>query len=323
MRTMMIALCVVMLAGLAFATPPAWLGTALSALMLSLVLLGVLYAIAFAFSLQDMKFLATDELYQLIITGVMIVVLFSLETTTNEIFAPIAPNLQDAGLEKVDGSLESQLDVFNAVKGYMIDIVPQSTKSQYCGLSGAGFYISPCGSFSTLSPPLTMSLQALSLSIAELSSLRTLVAFGGSYAFSLLFPIGILLRTLRFTRGAGAMFIGLAVSLYLFVPITAIFMDEITNPPGAPTMASLPSVDTEECDVHDFSTEIGFSYGNADTAKDHLQSLINSIGSFMYLFLVRGTMFTAATLIAFYATFSWISKVAGADVNLMALMKIA
>ena len=309
-----------LLAGAAFASPP-WLGTAISALMFSLTALGIIYAIAIAFSLQDMKFLATDEFYQLIITGVMITLLFSLETTTNEIFAPIAPNLQDAGLQVINDSLNSQVDAFNEVKNYMIEIVPQSTKSQYCGLSGAGFYVSPCGSFSALSPPLTMALQALGISIAELSSLKTLTAFGGNYAFSLLFPIGIILRTLRFTRGAGALFIGLAVSLYLFVPITAIFMDEVTTAQNPST--ELPSVGDEECDVHDFSNEIGFSYGNADKAKVQINGLINSIGGFMYMFLIRGTMFTVITLVAFYATFKWVSKLAGADVDLMALMKIA
>ncbi|MEW6749276.1 MAG: hypothetical protein AB1295_06225 [Candidatus Micrarchaeota archaeon] len=322
MKTRMIALMVMMLAGAAFATPPAWLGAALSALMLSLMLLGILYAIAIAFSLQDMKFLATDELYQLIITAVMVALLFSLETTTNEIFAPIAPNLQDAGLQRVDAALQSQLDVFDEVEDYMVDIVPQSTKSQYCGLSGAGFYVSPCGSFSALTPPLTMALQAIALSIAELSSLRTLVAFGGNYAFSLIFPIGILLRALRFTRGAGAIFIGLGVSLYLFVPITAIFMDEMTST-GAPSGLSMPDVDSEECDVHDFSTEAGFSYGNAERAKGHMEALVDRIDDFMFMFLVRGTFFTVGVLVAFYATFRWVSRLAGADVDLMALMKIA
>ena len=99
-------------------------------------------------------------------------------------------------------------------------------------------------------------------------------------------------------------------------------MSEIVNA-GAPSMPGLPSVSVEECDVHDFTTEGGLSYGNADRAKDQISGLIDSIGGFMYMFLVQGTMFTLITLVAFYSTFRWVSRLAGADVDIMALMKIA
>jgi hypothetical protein len=325
MKLRILALLMIMLAGSAFAADPQpWLGTAVTALMLSFTILGILYAVSIGFSLNDMKFLATEEMYQLIMTAVMIVLLFSLETATNDVFSSIAPNLQDAGLERIGASLDSQVTTYEAVRDYMVAIIPQSTKSQYCGLSGAGFNIAPCGSFSALSAPLTLALQALSLSIAELSSLKVLALFGKTYSFTLLLPVGIILRTLRFTRGAGALFIGLAVSLYLFVPITAIFMDDITAP-SAPSGSSLdlPDVGAQECDVQDFSTEVGFSYANADNAKEHFSALEDAVGGYLYLFLVRGTMFTIVTLLAFFAAFRWISRLAGAEVDISALMRIA
>ena len=39
-----------------------------------------------------------------------------------------------------------------------------------------------------------------------------------------------LLRTLKFTRGAGGLFLGLAVSLYIVLPLLVIFMDVLLNP---------------------------------------------------------------------------------------------
>ncbi|MFH0737269.1 MAG: hypothetical protein V1827_01680 [Candidatus Micrarchaeota archaeon] len=309
-----------LLLGLAFAAPPQpWAGTAFTALMLSLFILAVLYMVSMAFSLNDLKFLATEEFYQLIMTGVMVAVLFSAEATTNQMFSSIAPNLQDAGLERINATLDTQVNAYNIVKGYMIKVVPESTRSQYCGLSGAGFNIAPCGSYSALTPPLTISLQAISLSIAELSSLKVLTLFAKTYSFTLLLPIGILLRTLKFTRGAGALFIGLAVSLYLFVPIAAIFMDDVTAP-GEP---SVSPIDIMECDTQKFSTEVGFSYYNADNVKDIYDDLLEQINDYLYLFLVRGTLFSVAVLTAFFATFRWISKLAGAEVDISALMRIA
>ncbi|MEW6035822.1 MAG: hypothetical protein AB1529_04375 [Candidatus Micrarchaeota archaeon] len=314
-------LILLLLVPLAFAAHQPWETVAMVAIATSLLLLGVLYMVAIAFSLNDLKFLSTEELYQLIATAFMIALLFSAEAALNEMFSSIAPDMQAASLSKIDASLQTHADVFNLIRGYMIELVPQSTKSMYCGISGAGFSVAPCGSFSALIPPLTLSLQALSLSIAELSSLRTLASFGDTYAFTLLLPIGILLRTFRFTRGAGALFIGLAVSLYLFLPLAVIFMDELTST-GAPSVASM-SLPEPDCDVHDFSTEAGFSYGNADEAISNFDTMLGTVDGFLFIFLVRGTMQTIVSLLAFFAAFRWLSKLAGAEVDVSALMKIS
>lgn len=316
-------IALLLLTGLAFATPPAWQGLAVAALMASLMIVAVLYVLSIAFSLNDLKFLATEEFYQLIVTVFMIAFLFSVEAFLNSLFSSIAPNLQDAGLAKIDGALQTQIAVFGDVKDFLVHIVPESTKSAYCGLSGAGFSVAPCGAFSALIPPGTLSLQALSLSIAELSSLKTLAGFAKYYSFTMLLPVGILLRTLRFTRGAGALFIGLAAALYLFLPMAVIFMDDITAA-GAANPATI-NLGTADCDTSAFASTTGasFDYSNADTAETMFDSMLTKLDAYLYLFLVRGTLTTAVCLLSFFAAFRWISKAAGADVDLSALMRIS
>lgn len=320
MRLIAIVFFAFIACGVSFAADAQWQSAAGTALVASLFIIGLLYAVSIAFSLHDLKFLATEEFYQLIATVLMVAFLFSAETATNEIFSSIAPNLQDAGIARINASLEAHVAIFNKVKGYMVSLVPESTKSMYCGLNGAGFSISPCGSFSALIQPVTMSLQLLSLAITELTSLKVLAWFGKAYAFTMLLPIGILLRTLRFTRGAGALFIGLAVALYLFLPISVIFMDEITSPAPDPNTVSMPE---PSCDVNRFSDEWGFDYSNADEAKDEFNTLLNNVDSLAYLFLIRGTIVTIACIVAFFTSFKWISKLAGAEVDVSALMRIS
>jgi len=352
----------VLLCGVAFASAPEWTGVALTGLFASLSIIGIIYMLAIGFSLNDLRFLANEEFYQLIVTALMIAFLFGAEAGLNNIFSSIAPNLQDAGISTIDNSISGQVGAFGTIKAFAVDLVPQSTKSMYCGLNGAGFSVAPCGSFSALIPPITLSLQALGLSIAELSSLRTLASFGKQYAFTMLLPIGILFRTLRFTRGAGALFIGLAVSLYLFLPLTLIFMDEMTaldmpdtshldlpepdcnvtafakesyNPLdlGSMVWSGISSgIDTAELDTEAVYQDIlgtagigssGFDYTNAARAVGYLDVMIARTPGFLYLFLVRGTLLTAVSLMALFTTFKYVSKLAGAEVDISALMRIA
>jgi len=315
------------LAGICLAGPTgAWVSMAALTLVASAAILGITLALGTAFNVNELQMLSKEEFYQLIATAVMVVLLFSADSFFNNTFSVLfgdaSGTLQEASAAKLQAILDNQVGIYSIVKSFSVQISSESTESFYCTLSGLGFNVAPCNGFSALLTPLSMVMQSLALGIAEISSLLRLVLFGDRYAFQLLLPFGILLRTFKATRGAGGLVIGFAAALYLFLPLAVMMMDGLTSP-GA-VQASSVSLPGDTCDVYDFSNYgTSMNYDNADTAKDVFSGLMGSLDSLLYIFLVQGTMSTIMCLLAFYASMSWIAKLAGADVDLMPLMRVA
>jgi len=90
----------------------------------------------------------------------------------------------------------------------------------YQGLSldfGA-FSISPLSSLSTIASALSLQLLLLNAVMILVELNAQIVAFIGQNALALLFPVGLVLRTLFATRKVGGFLIALAVGLYIFYP---------------------------------------------------------------------------------------------------------
>jgi len=315
------------LAGLAAAGPSdGWLGMAAMALTTSALILALIVAIGTAFSINELQLIAKEEMFQLIATAVMVVLLFSAESFFNNTFSVLfgegGETLQLSANNKLYTILWNHINIYEKLKGYSLHLSSESTESFFCSLSGIGFNVAPCNGFGALMTPLSMVMQALALSIAELSSLMRLVAFGDRYAFQLLLPFGLLLRTFKATRGAGGLVIGFAAAMYLFLPLSVLMMDGLTSPGAIPPDAI--NIEMKDCEVYDFA-DFGTSmnYHNADAAWAVFKSMYSSVDALLYLFLIQGTMTTVLTLLAFYTSMNYIAKMAGADVDLMSLMRVA
>ncbi|MEK6982442.1 MAG: hypothetical protein AABX38_05915 [Candidatus Micrarchaeota archaeon] len=324
-----------------FAAPPApnqfdasgnWVSTAAIALIASAALLALIYMVGHGFEINELKMLANEELYQLVVTIVIIGLLLGSTSILNSFSSTFAPsgatNFQDAAISAVRANLADHQSIYNNLKSFSVELGKESSKSYFCSLQGVGFYVSPCSAFSSISPSVSLAFQILSASIAELNSLDTLLNFAKTYGFAVLLPFGILLRTLKFTRGAGGLFLGLAVSLYIVLPLLVIFMDVLLNPATGynPTAFGIQirALPIPECDETSFGTVTGgISYDNYDAAVGTFQSLLNNVKTYIYYALVRGTMLLVVSLLGFFSAFRAISKVAGAEVDISSLMRIS
>lgn len=362
MKFIYIAFVLIAFSTLSFAQGTEWIATAVIALTFSTALIAILYAIGFGFNVEELKIISTEEFYQLIVTAVMIGVLFGSQNFLDTLGTSfgLTQGIQGTALQKVSDSLNQHQAIFNNLKSFSIELGDQSSRSLYCTWQGIGYNAAACSSFRALAPPVSLSMQALSVAVAELQSLYTLISFAQVYSFTLLLPVGILLRTIKLTRGAGGLFIGLAVSLYLFLPLAVLFMDsvisevripsntltinlpagsrlpaqsvQVTTPgingrpnygapaPGAPDLR-LPEV---SCDIGGYvSFANGYSYANADEATRIFTQLNNLVYYYLYSFLIEGTIFTIVALLTFITSLRWIAKLAGADVDVFALARIA
>jgi len=318
-------LALLMLFSIAFAQGN-WVPVAGIAVMLSLMVLLVVFMIGYGFNIRELRFLAVEEMYQVIATILMIALLYSAALYFDEFSKYIGgeEGLQNTSIQMINNNLANHSIIVSELKNFAIEVGQESSKSVFCSLQGPGYTIAPCGSFRTILPSVSMSLQAISLSSAELSSLKILSMFGRNYTFTLLLPIGILLRTFRFTRGAGGLLIGFAISLYILLPLGVLFMNILTSDFEAsyPQFQNiqeqgLPSANNN-CDPIDAGEH------NLHEAENIFTALTSgNIKLYLYYFLIKGTLTTVICLAIVILGIKEISKLAGAEVDVTALARLA
>lgn len=318
---------------LAFAASE-WVVTATGALLMSVGIIATIYMVGRGFNINELKLLANEEIYQTIMTAVMIGAFFAASAFFNEIsdfLVSGSDTLQGNAASVVGTYLLQDQAVLGNLKAFAVTLGSESSKTSFCSLQGVGYNIAACSSFRALTSPLTLGLQAISVSISELSSLLTLLKFGKEYAFTLLLPLGILLRTLRFTRGAGGLLIGLAAALYFFAPLavvtTKVILDDYAPSDFSKSPGSLgtgfkcePAGDASTISI---DTLTGPTFlENYDVAAGVFDDLRENVRSYTYAFLVQGTLTTIVALLALFAGMRAVGRLAGADADISALMRI-
>jgi len=318
-------LALLMLVSVAFAQG-SWVSVASMAVLVSLTALLILFMIGYGFGINELRFLSVEEIYQLFVTIIMIGLLYSASLYFDEFSRAVGfeEGLQNASITILENNLNNHSTMVSSLKSFALDLGTEASQSSFCSLQGPGYTVAPCSSYRAIIPSVSMAFQALSLSSAEVNSLLILAKFGRAYTFALLLPVGIILRTFRFTRGAGGLLIGFAVSLYLLLPLGVISMDIITSDfeeersdyqeiPGLPS----PDSSSNECDPLDAGTK------NLNRAEGLFDSTRQNIKPYLYYFLIKGTLTTIICLILVITGIREISRLAGAEIDVSALARLA
>lgn len=307
-----ILLLLLVLCSAVFATN--WIEVAGLALVPMGIITAILALIGYGFGSQELKILAQEEIYQLILTiillGITIAAAESVDITAGD-------SIQNIAKGSIDDLLTRHKNLSENLHNFSIEIGRESSQSYYCTLLNSGYNIAPCGSYRQLMAPLGLAFQMIGLSAAELESLRTLVVFANTYAFSLIFPVGLILRAFRITRGAGGLLIAFGISIYIILPITVIVMKEIADEGRSADYATLEKFLIETCDERNTSEH------NYKNAVNMFRDIKGKLPAYLYAFFVDATLTTAISIFAFISGMRWLSRLAGADVDVSSLMKIA
>lgn len=323
MNSFRIILGIVLLMPLLFAASDWRVITGL-AIVMSAAILGLLYGIAHAMNADELKFLATEELYQMVATIFMAGIIVGAETSLNEIGnALVNDPFPDKALELLDERKETQETILNDLSALSVGVGREASKSSFCSILGVGMAMNPCGSYRALGAPLAISYQMVGLGAAELNALRTLVDFAKNYAFVMLLPAGIVLRTFRITRGAGGLLMAFALSIYVFVPVSVIGMQDV-NDQAADAMEAagrgvgdMDRPDVPECDA----TESGDD--NYDNVSGFFNDLRDVSRSYTFEFLANATLTTLVALSVMLGSMRSMASLAGADIDVSSLARLA
>lgn len=295
-----------------------WQGLALLAIIASLLALGLIYAVGYALDSNELKFLAREELVQLVFTG-LLVASFAIVVSTLCSFQDYTAD----AINFIEVSKSNLITLNNEIGEVAKDIGEQGSKSVWCSFSATGYGVSTCSGYRMLGPPLSLGFQLTATAISELNAMQFLIKFSQDYVFTFLFPLGLFLRTFKYTRGAGNMLIAIAVALYIFLPLGFYFTHKTVYDwaqPGIPSMQGY----VQQCDAFDLK---GTSNERAilDTFSKMTENQPdgwNLTKKLLFYTLLDATMSTVISLAIMAISIRYIMAIGGAEIDTQSLARL-
>lgn len=340
MKKFLILFLMFSLVSLSFA---AWQETVALAIFASLGLLAIIYMIAFGFGIEEMKMMARDELMQLVITAVLAIAIVGAAASTDTFTSSIVEaqgvsgkNMQEYVLDDIlSGRILKDLEEnYNNVNGFAEKMMYESSKTEFCTFMSTGLFISACNSYSLVSPPLSVAMQAMAVSFVEMQSLYMLIDIGYKFAFTFFLPIGLFLRSLKITRGAGAFFIALGITFYFILPLVVIFMDDLDeyyqieaekSPSDDIIYPAAGPLTIKKCNSASTGTGWGGDISMENPNKvitAFNSSLFPNLDAYIYQVFVRVNITLFVAVFAMATSIRWLTSVLGAEVDVSAIARL-
>lgn len=331
MKKIMILLALV---SLSFAAN--WQPLALVAVTASLSALAIIFMIGHAFEINELKFLAREELVQVVGTGLLIAGFASAQLFLEGLSSDLGGGmpvveLAQAKLDDVNSALGSTNSLLVSLATHL---GKESSKSVFCSFSAVSFSVASCAGFSAVAGPFPLAFQAIGTAAGEIATLNAMLDFGAgsnSLVFTLFFPLGLFLRTFKLTRGAGGLLIAVAITFYLVLPYSVVFVHQAIEETRLNlqatygTFGSLESLSASEesCDEYDFGD------GNEKAAIKQFRALIEPAGggssyiqSVIYQVLINSTIMLAVVLSVMVASIRAFGAIAGAEIDVSPIARL-
>jgi hypothetical protein len=320
-----ILLMLFLLASFSFA---AWESVATLAIVTSLILIGLVFAIGYGFGVEILKVTAKDELYQVVALAILIAILFGANNildaiSTDPTLSGAQANMQTTALVSLNDTIKNLSAAYSDVASVDKEIGIASAEVLSCQLMNIGYSVSGCGGFSMLASPFSLAGSIMGFALGELNAIYRLIELSLSYGLSLLLPLGIILRTFKLTRGAGGFLIAVGIAMHLLLPVGILFVDMLAD-----SFISDPSIPSEyktttglsgvsvSCDAGDTGDD------NSDGAIDAYKSLRSAMKSYIYLVLIKATLGPVVALLMLVSGIRYLSSLAGAEVDVSALSRV-
>ena len=335
-----------------FAAGENWQPAVAGALLIAVFLIAVAYTIVYFLKLEAFKTILHDEIGQVIITGAIVGVIIlgsqSLDDSIkkgvyglsqpdeyctqepNQLYCEsLAPGLQMPGEDirawalKVNKNgrqfMKEQIATTNK---FISQVGHESSQSGMCNMLGIGFTIAGCTSWGVLRAPAGQLLNAQGFAAMDLQAENILIEAAVSIALPILLPLGVLLRSIYFTRQAGSALIALALSLYFVFPAFIVagqaasdaFISE--NPDYAKDIGLKTTAyvcDPFDPDVRDLKNQM-------DSIVKGSPSLVEKM---IFFTIGRFALMTALSLTAALAAARALGQALGTEINVMSIARLS
>jgi hypothetical protein len=278
-----------------------------------------------------------DELAQLIATGVIVLLFVGFQAAIDTVYlpslgqaagaaTPAGWRLQDAGISTVR-SLQGRVgENINSLGDLNRDAGKIASQSVYCNYMGSGFTLVACNSINSVRGGLANAMNVLAAAALDLTGLELVLQLANAYAFSFLLPIGIFLRTFKFTRAAGGALISVALGFYIILPLMVLFSENhlmngvmaadlpnaylLQNPDYGSIGGSL------RCDPYEMDAGQVIDFAHAVNTP----SLYSPI---LFLAIVRVIFMTIVEMMVTLTFIAWFAKIVGSEIDVSSLARIS
>ncbi len=305
------------------------------AVLISIVLaiIVLIYMFSHLFGIQELKNLSKRQIYNLIMTVVLISVIpavldeFSKVAivgqfiTTSDVPIVSSLDLQKPSVEIAYQVTDSYLSEYNtyfskiAEQVYRIGII--SSSSFNCKFIASRFIIPGCLSIGVFRGPYTTGLTVLSLAMTDLNSQLYFLDIISKYAFNVFIPFGIVMRLFSSTRDAGNFLISFAIAFYLIFPNTLLLLYQLTEDFAHQSNYEakfVEAINKKSCDPS--------SYDNAKKIKKTASEVLSqSNENLLFHVVIKGILITIVSFMLTWYTIPSISKMLGKEVDVFAITR--
>ncbi len=313
---------------LAFA---AWQSVAMMAMGVSVAILAIIFMVGTGFSIQEMQIMAKDEFFQLLVLGLLMVGLVATDGLLNAISSNPAfleggaSTMQQSAMNITNTNIDEMNSILTNVRNLDKTASLEGSKAGQCNIMGMGYSVSGCGSYSMLATPISMSGGIIGFTMGELSAVQRLIHISNEYALVLLLPLGIVLRTIKLTRGAGGLLIALGISLHMMLPAGIIFTEMLAATfiasPDYSDYSGGTSITIDECNPSNAVSQTGGLTDNEETVIDAYHQMKMAIRGWLVSALVKATLGPVVALLLMVTSIKALTSVAGAEVDVSAISR--
>ncbi len=343
MHTLALAcLALSLLASLAFATSPTlpanWNYIAL-ALLSALMVLALAYMASYVFSMPQLRAIVQDEVFQVIATGAVAILLVGFAVMVDDYLSVIAIG---AGVTDY-GPSPDMMTVANGILGGLIGSTVgtdsstpttivgglssaiqftsnQGSKSGFCNFLGIGYVLGNCAAYNSFAGALTTPLIVAYLSLADLYAQMFLLSLAQAYGFTLLIPLGLFLRCFKFTRGAGGALIAIGFGFATVYPTVIVAMNYALVTSHSPQLGNLSGPGAPECDQT--ASDVGVVLGTFEAYEANLVNF-STVETTAYILLVEVIFMSILNMIITLGFIRMLAHAIGSDIDVSALARIS
>lgn len=204
----------------------------------SIILAGILVGVGRAFGFKRIEMFGLEELLQSIVNAAIIGSFAAIIELVGVISSSVVSQTCSQG--NAITQLTCTLDALSASSFFfmqqLVQVLVLLGYYQSLSLDFGAFSISPFINLSSVSNALSLQLLTTNVLMMLVSLNTQIVVFVTQNALTLLFPVGLVLRTFFATRKVGGFMIALAVGLYIFYPT---FILVFPNPEPEVTNATM------------------------------------------------------------------------------------
>ena len=299
------------------------------ALLIPTFIVAIAYMASYAFSAPQLRAILQDELLQILATGAVALTLVGTQMVVDEyVVATLKASgaegsningVMDAAAKKIDSLANGTSATLQNMRDVSVALGKEASKGVFCNFMGVGFSLSNCSPLNAYRGSLTSAAFTTTVALSDTYAQSYILSLARAYGFTILIPLGLLLRCFRASRGAGGALIAVGFGFYTVYPTVMLATDNLLHgtatPPTAPT---IPTVG--ECNP--LETQVSISRSEFTDYGDQLTDY-TATKALAYFVLVRVLFLSILNLIITLGFIRMFAHMIGSEIDVSALARIS